>query len=67
MSGARPVFSRSDLVERVFGWDHAGSERTIDVHIANLRRKVEQDPSNPQLVVTVFGMGYKFAGGRGER
>jgi two-component system alkaline phosphatase synthesis response regulator PhoP len=60
------VLSRSQLVERVFGWDYEGSERTIDVHIANLRRKLEGDPSNPQLVVTVFGMGYKFAGGRIE-
>jgi DNA-binding response OmpR family regulator len=57
------VMSRSQLVERVFGWDYEGSERTIDVHIANLRRKIEIDPSNPQLVVTVFGMGYRFAGG----
>jgi DNA-binding response OmpR family regulator len=38
------VFSRSDLVERVFGWDYQGSERTVDVHIANLRRKIEEDP-----------------------
>jgi DNA-binding response OmpR family regulator len=56
------VWSRARLVESIFGWDYDGGDRTIDVHIANLRRKL----ARPDLISTVFGAGYKFTGGRIE-
>jgi DNA-binding response OmpR family regulator len=55
------VFTRADLLERLQGGAYDGVERTIDVHIRNLRTKLEPDPSNPRYVVTVFGIGYRFA------
>ncbi len=55
------AFSRLELLERVFGLDYDGFERTLDVHVMNLRKKVEPDPSQPTYVLTVYGMGYKFA------
>jgi len=54
------AFSRAELVERAFGADSEALERTIDAHIVNLRRKVEEDPSRPALVETVFGVGYRL-------
>ncbi len=55
------VFSRGQLVNRAFGYDFDGLERTVDVHILNLRRKIERDPNRPQYIKTVYGMGYKFS------
>jgi len=55
------AFSRLELLGRVFGLDYDGLERTLDVHVMNLRKKVEPDPSQPTYVLTVYGMGYKFA------
>lgn len=55
------VFSRDQLINRVFGGDFDGFDRTIDVHILNLRRKLEPQPANPSYIKTVYGMGYKFA------
>ena len=57
------VFSRTDLIEEALGYDFEGFDRTIDVHILNLRRKVERDPSHPRYIKTVYGVGYKFIGG----
>ena len=59
---ARPglVFSRRQLLERVWGDDYFGSDHVVDVHIANLRKKVEEDPSDPRYVQTVRGVGYRF-------
>jgi DNA-binding response OmpR family regulator len=54
------VYSRSELVNRVRGYEFEGYERTIDSHVKNLRRKLERDPSDPQLVLTVFGAGYRL-------
>lgn len=57
------VFSRAELIERAFGYDFEGFDRTVDVHILNLRRKIEPDPSRPRYIKTVYGVGYKFGGG----
>lgn len=54
------AFSRLELLERTQGYAYDGYERTIDVHIKNLRKKIEMDPARPQLVLTVFGVGYRF-------
>lgn len=56
------VFSRAQLIEKAFGYDFEGFDRTIDVHILNLRRKLEPDPKHPRYIKTVYGAGYKFAG-----
>jgi two-component system alkaline phosphatase synthesis response regulator PhoP len=54
------VFSRSRLLERIHGFDRFISERTIDVHVRNLRMKIELDPSAPVYLLTVYGIGYKL-------
>ncbi|MFB7334052.1 response regulator transcription factor [Streptomyces adustus] len=59
------VFSRRQLLQCTRGFDRASTERAIDVHIMNLRRKIEADPRRPVRLVTVFGIGYKLSGGRG--
>lgn len=53
------VFYRSQLID-LLGIDYAGLERTVDSHIKNLRAKIEPDPGEPQLILTVFGVGYKL-------
>ncbi|MCX8061395.1 MAG: response regulator transcription factor [Anaerolineales bacterium] len=55
------VFSRLELLERLQGVAYEGYERTIDVHIRNLRAKIETDPSQPRYIETVYGAGYRFA------
>ena len=54
------VFSRLELLDRLQGTAYEGYERTIDVHIRNLRTKIEPDPRNPRYVVTVYGIGYRL-------
>jgi len=56
------VFSREQLLEKVWGYEFAGDTRTVDVHIRWLRQKIEPDPSNPTRLVTVRGAGYKLEG-----
>ena len=56
------VFSREQIVERVWGYDYAGDARTVDVHIVSLRRKIEATPTSPRNLMTVWGFGYKFEG-----
>ncbi len=56
------VFSRRQLLERVWGYDFFGDERVVDVHIRNLRARLGDDAANPRLIATVRGVGYKFAG-----
>ena len=61
MSSPGRVFSRLDLLDRMSGDAYEGYERTIDVHIRNLRSKIEADAKHPKYVETVYGMGYRFA------
>lgn len=56
------VFSRDQLLEKVWGYDFAGDTRTVDVHISWLRQKLETDPDNPRHIVTIRGVGYKLEG-----
>jgi len=55
------VFSRVQLIDEALGYDFEGFDRTIDVHILNLRRKLEPDPSHPRYLKTVYGAGYKLS------
>ena len=61
MAAPGRVFSRADLLHRLQGYTPEGVERTIDVHIRNLRTKIEPTPRHPKYVETVFGVGYRFA------
>jgi DNA-binding response OmpR family regulator len=54
------LFTRSQLVEKVLGFDYEGMDRTIDVHILNLRRKIEPDSSRNEYIISVYGRGYKL-------
>ncbi|MBE1447152.1 MULTISPECIES: response regulator transcription factor [unclassified Paenibacillus] len=56
------VFSRDELINALRGIDSFVNDRSIDVHIANLRKKIEQDPKEPKLIKTVWGIGYKYMG-----
>lgn len=56
------VLNREQLIDKVYGLDFDGFERTIDVHIKNLRKKIEDDTKNPRYIVTVTRLGYKFGG-----
>lgn len=56
------VLSRDWLIDKVFGMDFDGYDRTIDVHIKNIRKKIEKDTKNPKYIITVTKAGYKFGG-----
>jgi len=56
------VFSRAEIISRALGYDFEGFDRTVDVHILNLRRKLEADLDNPKYLKTVYGVGYTFIG-----
>lgn len=56
------AFRRVELLERAFGYDYEGLERTVDVHIMNIRRKIEPEPRRPRYIITVPGVGYRFEG-----
>ena len=60
------VFTREQLLEEVWGYQHASDTRLVNVHVQRLRAKVEQDPENPQVVLTVRGVGYKAGVARAE-
>ena len=60
MRNAGRVLTRGQLIDRVWGSDYVGDTKTLDVHIKRLRSKIEADPANPQHVLTVRGLGYKF-------
>ena len=61
MENAGRVLSRETLIDRVWGSDYFGDSRTLDVHIKRLRAKCEEDPHEPRHLVTIRGLGYKFA------
>jgi DNA-binding response OmpR family regulator len=61
MASPGQVFGRLDLLDRLSGDAYEGYERTIDVHIRNLRTKIEPDPKHPRYIETVYGIGYRFA------
>jgi two-component system alkaline phosphatase synthesis response regulator PhoP len=56
------AFTRSELIEQALGYDYEGSERTLDSHMRNLRRKIEPDPRETTYIQTVYGVGYRLAG-----
>jgi len=56
------VFTRDQLLERVWGWDYFGVDRVVDVHIGNIRKALDDDAADPRLIATVRGVGYKFIG-----
>ncbi|TDT58461.1 response regulator transcription factor [Fonticella tunisiensis] len=64
LSNPGQVFTREQLVEKAFGYDYEGFDRTVDTHIKNIRHKIEDDPKNPAYILTVYGVGYKFGGSR---
>ena len=55
------AFTRHQLLTEAFGFDHYVLDRTVDVHVMNLRRKVEPEPTRPRYLLTVYGVGYKMA------
>lgn len=61
------VFSRAELVEKALGYQFEGYERSVDAHVKNIRRKLEEDPQNPTLIQTIYGVGYRFLGDRDEK
>ena len=56
------VYTRDELVEKALGYSYEGMGRTLDTHIKNLRKKIEQNPKDPDLIQTVYGIGYRFRG-----
>lgn len=54
------ALSREQLIEQVWGYDYYGDDRVVDVHIGRLRKKVEDDPTEPTVIATVWGAGYRF-------
>jgi two-component system response regulator RegX3 len=61
MRNAGRVLTRTQLIDRVWGSDYVGDTKTLDVHIKRLRSKIEKDPAEPEYILTVRGLGYKFA------
>jgi two-component system response regulator RegX3 len=61
LANAGRVLPRETLIDRVWGSDYVGDTKTLDVHIKRLRSKVEDDPSDPHRIVTIRGLGYKYA------
>ena len=60
MRNSGAVLSRDLLLEKVWGYDYVGSTHTVDVHVRGLREKIEDEPSKPQRIVTIRGIGYRF-------
>ena len=62
MRNAGRVLTRGQLIDRVWGSDYFGDTKTLDVHIKRIRSKIEEEPSDPKLLLTVRGLGYRFEG-----
>lgn len=62
MQNQGQVFTRDQLLEKVWGWEFSGGSRTVDVHVRWLRSKIEKDPEQPTRIITVRGVGYRFEG-----
>ena len=60
----KKVFTREDLLQKVWGFDYMGDSRVVDICIARLRKKIETDSSEPVHVTTIFGIGYRFGGNK---
>ncbi|MBA4418586.1 MAG: DNA-binding response regulator [Syntrophus sp. (in: bacteria)] len=60
-SAPHRVYSRGELVEKALGYQFEGYERSVDAHIKNIRRKIEDDPQNPAFIHTIYGVGYRFS------
>ena len=56
----RAASSREHLIEEIWGYDYVGDTKTLDVHVKRIRQKIEDDPHEPTLLLTVRGLGYKF-------
>lgn len=56
------VYTRDELLEKIWGYEYAGDTRTVDVHIRHIRLKIEKDPANPEYIETLRGIGYRFKG-----
>lgn len=65
MANAGRVLPRETLIDRVWGTDYVGDTKTLDVHVKRLRSKIEIDPANPERIVTIRGLGYKYERPRG--
>jgi two-component system alkaline phosphatase synthesis response regulator PhoP len=63
MENPNRTFTRDELIEKALGYAYEGLERTLDSHIKNLRKKIEDDPGAPRYIETVFGVGYRFREG----
>lgn len=61
-SNRRRTFSRDELMSLAWGYDYSGDSRAVDIHITRLRKKIEDDSSQPRYIVTVYGFGYRFGG-----
>ncbi|MDE0267845.1 MAG: response regulator transcription factor [Acidimicrobiaceae bacterium] len=66
MQHAGFVVTRQRLIDRVWGFDYVGNTKTLDVHIRRLRSRIENDPSEPELIVTIRGLGYKYVASQGH-
>jgi two-component system alkaline phosphatase synthesis response regulator PhoP len=62
IQNAGTALTRDRLLQQVWGYDYPGDTRTVDVHVRWLREKIESDPADPQRIVTVRGVGYRFEG-----
>jgi DNA-binding response OmpR family regulator len=60
MENVNRVLTRGQIIDRVWGSNYYGDTKTLDVHVKRIRSKIETDPKNPKLIVTVRGLGYKF-------
>lgn len=62
MENSGRVLTRAQILDRIWGLDYIGDTKTLDVHVKRIRSKIEKDPSNPRMLVTVRGLGYKLMG-----